>query len=60
MDKMFQEKQSLKIEQEKSERLLLNVLPTAIAGRLKQGERNIAERYACVTVLFADLVGFTS
>lgn len=55
-----QEKQLLKIEQEKSERLLLNILPTAIAGRLKQGERNIAERYACVTVLFADLVGFTS
>lgn len=55
-----QEKHLLKIEQEKSERLLLNILPKAIAGRLKQGERNIAERHACVTVLFADLVGFTS
>ncbi len=55
-----QEKQLLKIEQEKSERLLLNILPKTIAGRLKQGERNIAERYACVTVLFADIVGFTT
>lgn len=55
-----QEKQRLKTEQEKSERLLLGILPKAIAARLKLGERNIAERYACVTILFADLVGFTS
>ncbi len=55
-----QEKQLLAVEQEKSERLLLNVLPASIAGRLKQGEHTIAERYADVTVLFADLVGFTT
>ena len=55
-----QEKQLLEIEREKSERLLLNILPAAIAGRLKQGERTIAERYASVTVLFADLVDFIS
>jgi len=54
------EKQLLAIEQEKSERLLLNILPASIAGRLKQGEQTIAERYADVTVLFADLVGFTT
>ena len=47
-------------EQEKSERLLLNVLPRSIAIRLKQGERAIAERFTAVTVLFADLVDFTS
>jgi adenylate cyclase len=53
-----QEKQLLEIEREKSERLLLNILPVAIADRLKLGERTIAERYASVTVLFADLVDF--
>ena len=52
------EKQLLEIEREKSERLLLNILPVAIADRLKQGERTIAQRYAQVTVLFADLVEF--
>lgn len=57
---LHQEKQLLAVEQEKSERLLLNILPSAIASRLKQGERTIAERYSDVTVLFADLVGFTT
>jgi class 3 adenylate cyclase len=42
-----------------SERLLLNVLPRPIADRLKLGERVIADAYPDVTVLFADLVGFT-
>lgn len=46
-------------EQEKSERLLLNILPEAIAQRLKQGEETIADSFSEVTVLFADLVGFT-
>ena len=55
-----QEKQLLELEQEKSDRLLLNILPRAIAERLKQSERTIAERYAEVTVLFADLVEFTT
>ena len=55
-----QEKQLLEIEKEKSERLLLNILPSAIADRLKQGERTIAERYLGVSVLFADLVDFST
>jgi len=55
-----QEKQLLEIEKEKSERLLLNILPQCIAERLKGGERNIAERFAEVTVLFADIVDFTT
>ena len=55
-----QEKQLLEIEQEKSQRLLLNILPQAIAERLKHSDRTIAERYAEVTVLFADLVDFTT
>jgi len=49
----------LKREQEKSERLLLNILPEKVAERLKNGEASIAESFACVTVLFADLAGFT-
>ncbi len=55
-----QEKQLLQAEQEKSERLLLNILPQAIAERLKRGEHTIAERHATVTVLFADLVEFSA
>jgi class 3 adenylate cyclase len=43
----------------KSEWLLLNMLPQPIAERLKRGEYTIAERFEEVTVLFADLVGFT-
>jgi adenylate cyclase len=54
------EKQLLELEQERSDRLLLNVLPRAIAERLKQGESTIAEAYSAVTVLFADLVDFTT
>jgi class 3 adenylate cyclase len=46
-------------EQERSERLLLNVLPAPIAARLKQGEEVIADDFPEVTVLFADLVDFT-
>ncbi len=55
-----QEKSLLEIEKEKSERLLLNILPHAIAERLKHGERTIAERFTEVTVLFADIVDFTA
>ena len=46
-------------EREKSDRLLLNVLPPSIAARLKQGETMIADHFDAATVLFADLVGFT-
>jgi adenylate cyclase len=50
---------SLAVEREKSERLLLNVLPEEIAARLKEAQGIIAERFTDVTVLFADIVGFT-
>ena len=49
----------LREAQEQSETLLLNVLPKAIADRLKRGESAIADHFESVTVLFADLVGFT-
>jgi len=42
-----------------NEALLLNVLPAPIANRLRGGEQGIADGFANVTVLFADLVGFT-
>jgi class 3 adenylate cyclase len=47
-------------ERAKSERLLLNVLPAPIAARLRDAETTIADRADAVTVLFADLVGFTT
>jgi adenylate cyclase len=46
-------------EKDRSEKLLLNILPPAIAERLKHGEVNIAQGHADVTVMFADIVGFT-
>jgi class 3 adenylate cyclase len=46
-------------EQERSERLLLNVLPAPIAARLKQADGVIADEFPEVTVLFADIVDFT-
>ncbi|MEG3988991.1 adenylate/guanylate cyclase domain-containing protein [Microcoleus sp. S28C3] len=55
-----QAEDALREEQEKSENLLLNILPKAIAERLKQNETTIAEYFPEVTVLFADIVGFTA
>jgi guanylate cyclase len=50
---------ALAVERERSERLLLNVLPARIAERLKRVDGVIAEHHDEVTVLFADLVDFT-
>ena len=46
-------------EQEKAENLLLNILPEPIAAQLKQNQKAIAENFDEVTILFADIVGFT-
>ncbi len=46
-------------EQDRSERLLLNILPAKIAALLKVSSETIAERFDSVSVLFADVVGFT-
>ncbi len=52
--------QALEQERARADRLLLNVLPPAVAERLKhKPNQAIAERYDQVTVLFADIVGFT-
>jgi adenylate cyclase len=50
---------ALELEQAKSERLLLNVLPEPVAARLKERDGIIADACPDVTVLFADIVGFT-
>ncbi len=49
----------LETERQRAERLLLNIMPRSVADRLKAGEE-IADSYRDVSVLFADLVGFTS
>ena len=49
----------LREEQERSEKLLLNVLPAPVAERLKRLESPIADGFAEVTVMFADIVNFT-
>lgn len=50
----------LEREKERSEALLLDLLPEAIAQRLKGGESVIADRLDEITIVFADLVGFTA
>jgi class 3 adenylate cyclase len=50
---------ALDVERQRSERLLLNVLPASIAARLKQSEGVIADGFPDVSVLFADIVNFT-
>ncbi|MEG3846362.1 adenylate/guanylate cyclase domain-containing protein [Microcoleus sp. herbarium19] len=51
--------EELKIQQEQSEKLLLNILPKPIAERLKAQQITIADSFGEVSVLFADIVGFT-
>jgi adenylate cyclase len=49
----------LAIQQEKAERLLKNILPEDIVCQLKDNHQTIANSFAEVTILFADIVGFT-
>lgn len=49
----------LETERQRSEALLLNILPAAIAARLKAREEPLADNHECVSVLFADLAGFS-
>lgn len=45
---------------DQADALLVNILPASIADRLKRGEAPIADGFDSVTVLFADIAGFTS
>ena len=51
--------EALRSEKERSEHLLLNILPKQIVARLSEGETVIADQLSDVTILFSDLVGFT-
>jgi adenylate cyclase len=58
-ERVSEQHELLKEEQEKSERLLLNILPGPIARRLKEHHSIIADGFADVTVMFADIIDFT-
>lgn len=59
-DLQEQHTRQIELEQQKTESILFNILPRAVAERLKRGEREIVEHYPDASVLFADLVGFTT
>lgn len=50
---------ALRVEQAKAESLLLNILPSSIAERLKGEKRPIADHIGSASILFADVVDFT-
>lgn len=58
-DLQLQYLKQLELERERSERLLLNILPEPIAELLKDGQQIVANTFNDVTVLFADIVDFT-
>jgi len=57
--KRKQMESALRKEQRKTDSLLLNILPEAIADRLKHEPGVIADKFEKATILFADLVNFT-
>lgn len=60
LEEMVEERtHELYLESQKSERLMLNILPESIASRLKAGDDSISDSYQNATILFSDLVGFT-
>ena len=50
---------ALRIEQDRAESLLLNILPRSIADRLKTDSTTIADQFTAASILFADVVDFT-
>jgi class 3 adenylate cyclase len=62
--KLLRDQQKIYLERiedakSRSDQLLLNILPSSIADRLKNGEKNIADNFNNVSILFADISGFT-
>ena len=55
-----EQQEALVNEQNKSEKLILNILPKEIAERLKNKDEIIAESFESASVLFADIVSFTT
>jgi adenylate cyclase len=55
----YQLERMLESEKQRSDSLLLNILPAEIAARLKAQEKPLADFHDSVSVLFADLAGFT-
>jgi class 3 adenylate cyclase len=58
-DRVVQRTAELQAQTEKTEKLMLNILPKSIADRLKVGEEKISDSHMDATILFSDLVGFT-
>ena len=58
--RVFAQRIKLGQEEEKSNRLLLNILPREIAATLKEREGIIAEHYDHASILFADVADFAS
>lgn len=50
----------LRVEKSKTEALLLNILPRTIVNRIRKGDVAIADSFLDATILFADLVDFTT
>ncbi|MBE7412443.1 MAG: adenylate/guanylate cyclase domain-containing protein [Leptospiraceae bacterium] len=60
INSIFQKSElSIQLEREKSEKLLLNILPASIAKKLRENTDTIADRFENCTVLFSDIVGFS-
>jgi adenylate cyclase len=57
--KVHERTAELQRKNEENERLLLNILPSSVAERLKRGEGIIADARSEVSIVFADIVGFT-
>ncbi len=59
-ERIHQQRAELAVEREKSEKLLLNILPPSIAARMKDDQTKIADYFDAVSVMFIDIVGFTT
>lgn len=57
--KDYRQRLAIELEKDKSEELLHNILPQEIASRLKDERKVIADEFGAVSILFADIVGFT-
>lgn len=58
-ERVLERTAALEKETDKADRLLLNILPRKIAEQLKQKQQPIAQSFDSVSILFADIVGFT-